>query len=70
MTVKPVLTIAVRSCLLKAARERLAQLHQDYDSMVGRPGMQAQIDVLFSEIACITAGIAWLWLQPAIDDGG
>lgn len=55
---------------MKAARERLAQLHQDYDSIVGRPGMQAQIDVLFSEIGCITAGIAWLWLQPAIDDGG
>lgn len=70
MLTKPVLTIAMRSCLLKAARERLAQLHQDYDSVARAPDRHAERDILFSEIACITGSIAWLWLQPAIDDGG
>lgn len=70
MTTRPDLTIATRSCLLKAARERLAQLHQDYEAVMRRPDMHVQRDILFSEIACITSGIAWLWLQPAIDDGG
>lgn len=63
------LTIAMRSCLLKAARERLAQLHQDYDA-ASRGSDHAERDILHREIACITSGIAWLWLQPAIDDGG
>lgn len=64
------LTVAMRSCLLRAARERLAQLHEDYDG-VGRLGHPASTrELLFIEIACITAAIAWLWVQPAVDDGG
>lgn len=63
------LTIAMRSCLLKAARTRLAQLHEEYEGLLVQLLMTAQRDVLFSEIACVTAAIAWLWAQPATDDG-
>lgn len=66
------LTVAMRSCLLRAARSRLAQLHEDYDALTGpgRPDVGGQRDILFHEVACVTAAIAWLWLQPASDDGG
>jgi len=54
---------------LKAARTRLAQLHEEYEGLLVQLLMTAQRDVLFSEIACVTAAIAWLWAQPATDDG-
>lgn len=67
----PSLTIRQRSCLLRAARERLAQLHQDYDAVIFTGGdVGGKRDILFSEIGCITQAIQWLWLQPAVDDGG
>lgn len=62
----PGLTITERSCLLRAARVRLSQLHEEYDlhhakGEQGSPRMEA----LFNEISCVTAGIAWLWMQHA-----
>lgn len=66
--VRPLLTIAQRSCLLRAARERLAQLHEDYDAavtLVQEPGPRRE--TLAIEVACITGAIAWLWLQPTSD---
>jgi hypothetical protein len=64
----PSLTVKERSCLLRAARQRLAQLHEEYDGVIGRPDVGHKQDTLFSEIACITAGIQWLWHQKAIDE--
>lgn len=64
------LTVSMRSCLLRASRERLAQLHQEYQGAIDKQNATVQRDVLFMEIACITSAIAWLWNQPAVDDGG
>lgn len=61
------LTVAMRSCLLRAARQRLKQLHEDYDA--GSPTTTSH-QLLFGEIGCITKAIAWLWQQPASDEGG
>lgn len=63
-----VLTVKSRSCLLRAARQRLAQLHEEYDGMAGRPAIGTRQEELFAEIACITASISWLWNQKAVDD--
>lgn len=60
------LTVAVRSCLLRAARVRLAQLHADYDAASSRGDIGNQQEALFAEIACVTAGIHWLWQQDAV----
>lgn len=65
-----ILTVRQRSCLLRAARQRLAQLHEDYVSADERGEIGSHREVVFAEINCVTAGIAWLWQQPAIDDGG
>lgn len=67
---QPMLTVKQRSCLLRAARQRLAQLHEDYSSGDERGEIGSHREIVFAEITCVTAGIAWLWLQPAIDDGG
>lgn len=64
------LTVRQRSCLLRAARQRLAQLHEDYDNAWTNGDIGAKRDELFTEIACVTGSIQWLWLQPAADDGG
>lgn len=61
------LTVKQRSCLLRAARQRLEQLHQDYDATSEHGDIGAKREELFAEIACVTAAIAWLWLQPAVD---
>ncbi len=66
----PALTVARRSCLLRAARTRLAQLHDEYDAAQEHGDIGSKAQVLATEIGCITAAIAWLWLQPAIDDKG
>lgn len=58
MSASPQLTIVMRSCLLRAARARLAQLQADFDAQ-GNPA-------LLSEIGCVTESIRWLWLQPAV----
>lgn len=58
--------MAMRSCLLRAARERLGQLHQEYDSAAEHGNIGGREDVLFAELSCITRAIAWLWTQPAI----
>jgi hypothetical protein len=47
--------------MLRAARQRLEQLSQEFDV---RPTA-----ALEQEITCLTAGISWLWLQPAVDEG-
>lgn len=64
----PVLTVAMRSCLLRTARHRLEQIHELYDSASEHGDIQGEKDLLSTEIACVTAAIAWLWLQPATDE--
>lgn len=61
------LTVQQRSCLLRAARARLQQLHDEYDAASTHGELEGKRDVLFTEISCITSGIAWLWVQPALD---
>lgn len=64
----PPLTVAQRSCLLRAARVRLTQLHEEYDAVhMGVLDVTGKADIIFTEIACVTQGIRWLWLQKAID---
>ena len=60
MNAGPQLTVAMRACLLRAARARLMQIQEDF-SVSGDP-------VLFEEIACVTRAIQWLWLQPTVRD--
>ncbi len=59
------LTTRQRSALLRAARDRLAMLHTNYDAAVGYDR-----DALYHEIANLARGINWLWQQPAVDDAG
>lgn len=61
------LTSAMRSCLLRAARKRLGQLHEDYDAMGEHGDVGADKEKLFAEIACVTEAIRWLWLQPTLE---
>jgi hypothetical protein len=65
MSPTPPLTVQQRSCLLRAARQRLTQLHDEYDASHSRGDIDSQQEVLFTEIACVTQAIAWLWRQPA-----
>lgn len=66
---KPKLTIAMRSCLLRASRTRLTQLHDSYDALSEHGDIGAQKrDTLFQEIMCVSNAISWLWLQPAEDE--
>jgi len=59
------LTTRQRSALLRAARERLATLHGEYDAALG-----FDREALYHEIANLARGINWLWQQPAVDDAG
>lgn len=62
----PPLTVKERSCLLRAARVRLMQLHEDYDGLQGALDITGKADLIFEEIGCLTAAIKWLWLQRAV----
>jgi len=62
------LTIRQRSCLLRAARARLMQLHEEYDAVQVSLDLTGKADLIFTEINCVTAAVRWLWRQPAIDD--
>jgi hypothetical protein len=72
------LTVRKRSCLLRAARARLAQLHEEYDALrrvemideqSWRLGQVVKLkrEELSSEIGCIADAIRWLWSQPATE---
>lgn len=64
------LTVAQRSCLLRAARKHLGNLHEDYIAFKRfepKKQWEGACDMLFEEISCVTQAINWLWLQPAID---
>jgi hypothetical protein len=62
------LTVAMRSCMLRASRKRLEQLHADYEAAAEHGDLGSHKEELFAEIGCVTAAIAWLWQQPAVDD--
>ena len=67
--ISPGLTVMMRSCLLRAARARLAQLNEDFETMRDHNGGGNGKAALTAEIACISNAIAWLWTQPAGDEG-
>ena len=62
------LTVAHRSCLLRAARVRLSQLEADYDACHERGDIGAPKNVLAAEIKCVREAINWLWRCPAVDE--
>lgn len=64
----PPLTVRQRSCLLRAARRRLTELHDEYDALQGMLDISGKADLVFTEIGCVTQGVKWLWTQRAIDD--
>jgi len=68
--VKTGLTVARRSCLLRAARARLKQLESDYESLSTRGTLDYEANVLLVELECVSSAIRWLWVQPADDDDG
>jgi len=68
--VKTGLTVARRSCLLRAARARLKQLESDYESLSTRGTLGHEANVLLDELGCISSAIRWLWVQPADDEDG
>jgi hypothetical protein len=61
------LTLKQRSCLLRASRARLAQLHEDYEALRDHGDIGNGVEALLAEINCISSAIAWLWVQPVTD---
>lgn len=60
------LTVQERACLLRAAREKLAQMQDRFSALQELATKDPYADVLLTEINCLTAAITWLWQLPTV----
>jgi hypothetical protein len=56
------MSIQERSCLLRAARERIRLLNEMAESF-HLTGNKKELELVLSEIVCLQAAISWVWRQ-------
>lgn len=56
------MTLVERSCLLRAARERVRQLHEMAESYHMSHNVR-ELELVLGEINCLNAAMAWIWRQ-------
>lgn len=56
------LSVQERSCLLRAARERIRQLNEMAESYHAGHDTK-QLELVVSEVNCLNAAVAWIWRQ-------
>lgn len=56
------MSVEERSCLLRAARERIRQLNEMAESYHVQHDTK-QLELVLSEVNCLNAAVAWIWRQ-------